>query len=482
MKTSSNLHNSLLTLSDVAVILSVDEETVRTLAESGALHGTSIQGGIMFDQQMVASWLASNPSANNMADKKYLEKLRAQYLKKFPRAMAELQKFDAQFSFRKPKLYCLHKVLNKKHGFLWYARFIENGKPVRSRWCTHTNNREAAGQWAANNRERLLAEYHARKQNYADFFGVLEQYYMPGSEYLAVDRNRGIVIGDKTRQVYYRFVKKVLIRFFKEQGVKSFDALTPPVIAALQNHLLKKGNKPQTINRYLGVLRAVINHLIMLGKITANVFDNVVMLKERDSDSKTRECYNADRIKGVFDTDWDDETSYILCLMIYSTGLRNSEIEKMKFCDIIEIDNCYFINVKKSKTKNGVRIVPLHDSVYQKMTAFMRSAGKKAEDYLFSAGGGPNQSKLYKKAASDMADMLKADSEERKGVSFYSGRHYWKTLMNAYELGDVEEYFMGHKVSGDVSKRYNHLDRQGRGRIAAKAREVFGILDKQVFR
>jgi integrase len=482
MKTNSNLHNSLLTLSDVAVILSVDEGTVRTLAESGALHGTSIQGGLMFNQQMVASWLASNPSADNMADKKYLENLRAHYLKKFPQAMAELQKFDAQFSFRKPKLYCLHKVPNKKYGFLWYVRFIENGKPVRTRWCTHTSNRDAAEQWAANNRERLLTDYHTRKQNYAGFFGVLEQYYAPGSEYLAVDRDRGIVIGEKTRNVYYHFVKKVLIRFFKDQGIRSFDAITPPVIAALQNYLLKKGNKPQTINRYLGVLRTIINHLIMQGKITANVFNDVIMLKERDSDSKARECYNVDRIKGVFDTGWDDEMSYILCLMIYSTGLRNSEIEKVKFCDMIAISGCYFINVKKSKTKNGIRIVPLHDFVYRKITAFMGSTGKQAEEYLFSAQGGPNQSKLYKKAAVDMADMLKADDEEQKGISFYSGRHYWKTLMNAHELGDVEEYFMGHKVSGDVSKRYNHLDRQGRERIAAKAREVFTILDQWLFR
>jgi hypothetical protein len=37
-----------------------------------------------------------------------------------------------------------------------------------------------------------------------------------------------------------------------------------------------------------------------------------------------------------------------------------------------------------------------------------------------------------------------------------------KTMMNAGGLGeDIEEYFMGHKTSGDVSKRYNHKGRQG---------------------
>jgi hypothetical protein len=65
---------------------------------------------------------------------------------------------------------------------------------------------------------------------------------------------------------------------------------------------------------------------------------------------------------------------------------------------------------------------------------------------------------------------------------FISGRHFWKTLMNSEGLGDeVEELFMGHRVSGDVSKLYNHKDKQGKGRIIAKAKKVFAILDKKVF-
>jgi integrase len=475
--------NNLLTLSDVAVILSVDEGTVQTLAASGALHGTAVQGaqGLMFNQQVLNSWLASGPMADGMADKEYLEKLRARYLKKFPQAMEEIRKFDAQFSFRKPKFYCLHKVPNKKYGFFWYVRFIENGKPVRSRWCTHTNNREAAEQWAVDNRERLLAEYHERKEKHADFFGVLEDYYAPGSEYQEQDKIRGIELNGKTRSVYHHFISKVCVKYFKEREITSFADITPPVIAGLQNLLLKKGDKPQTVNRYMGVLNTVIKHLIMDGAVTSNVFDNVVMLKERAADSKIRGCYDIDRIKGVFNKQWKDKTSYILCLMIYSTGLRNSEIEKIRFEAVIKIDSCYFIDITKSKTKNGIRIVPLHDFTYQKIVSFMRSSGKKPGDYLFSARGGSNQSKVYRKAAADMADALKADNEERRDVTFYSGRHYWKTLMNAEDLGDIEEYFMGHKVSNNVAKRYNHLDKQGRKRLVEKAREVFGILDKRLF-
>jgi hypothetical protein len=39
---------------------------------------------------------------------------------------------------------------------------------------------------------------------------------------------------------------------------------------------------------------------------------------------------------------------------------------------------------------------------------------------------------------------------------------------------------MGHKVSGDVSKNYNHKDKQGREKLLKKAKEVFTILDKKL--
>jgi hypothetical protein len=54
--------------------------------------------------------------------------------------------------------------------------------------------------------------------------------------------------------------------------------------------------------------------------------------------------------------------------------------------------------------------------------------------------------------------------------------------MNAHGLGDIEEYFMGHKSSKDVSERYNHRDKQGQKRLLTKAREMFKILDKTLFK
>jgi integrase len=169
--------------------------------------------------------------------------------------------------------------------------------------------------------------------------------------------------------------------------------------------------------------------------------------------------------------------------------MRNSEIEKIKVNDFIELDGVHFVDIKESKSKNGIRLVPLHDFVYLKIKQYAQKMGKKDEDYVFSAHGRPNQSTLYKGANILLGKKLKlSDTDveiekelEKQNISFYSGRHFWKTLMNSEDLGeDIEEFFMGHKVSGDVSKNYNHKDKQGRSKLLERAKEVFAILDRKL--
>jgi integrase len=168
--------------------------------------------------------------------------------------------------------------------------------------------------------------------------------------------------------------------------------------------------------------------------------------------------------------------------------MRNSEIERVKVKDIIEIGGCHFIDIPESKTRNGIRIVPLHEFVYKKLSGFIISTGKQQDDrlFIFSATGKSkhNQSTLYNKSNNDMgrAMGISPDDLEKQHITFYSGRHYWKTLMNSEDLGDVEEYFMGHKVSNNVARRYNHRDRQGQEKIVEKAEEVYKILDRRLFK
>lgn len=484
---------ALLTPNEMAYALEITPSTLNTLVHNGTIPHTYVQTPdsknqvLRFNPYLISEWMQTKPPIEDASRLPILDSLRQHYKTQFPDTLKALKKVDTKFApKREAKGYNLVKVPNKKYGFLYYVRYIRNGDLVHSRWNTRTNDQKAAEQFAVDNRETILAAYdakHAVHSTNSDLYTILKGYYLEGSQYLDTARQRGRTIGKKTSSVYAHFINKTLIPFLKEHNVSEFTDVTPPILAKLQTRLLEKGNKPQTINRYLNVVSAVFDHLVMDGVIISNVFEVIPALKEKKH-QLVRGCYEIDKVQNVFRRKWREELHYLLCLMIYSTGLRNSEIEKIQVQDITSIKNCCFIDVRKSKTDNGVRFVPLHNFVHEKLTAYIRKNNKRAEDYVFSKSGGHNQSTLYNEANLLLGKKLgmTADDLENQHITFYSGRHYYKTLMNAHALGDVEEYFMGHKVSSDVAKRYNHRDKQGQKMILKKAREVFAVLDKTLLR
>jgi len=480
---------TLLTTREMAYALEIHPNTLDALVNSGTIPHTYIQPDnsdtkqVRFNPYNVFEWLQSEPQIKDLTEKNYLDGLRKQYKKFIPAAQA-LKNLNGQFAPKRvPKGYTLSKVPSKKYGFLLYVRYIRDGKLVPSRWNTHTNNYKAADQFAYNNRKEILSAYDARRtDNTENILRVMESYYEKDSEYLkdAVDLGRNLV--DKTRINYHGIIKSEFIPFLKNNNIKSYTDITPKIITKFQIHLLRKGNKPQSINKYFGAIRTMLDHLVTCDVIPENVMKKVKWLNE-DRSRETRGCYEINKLYGIFNRKWHDELSYMLCLIIYSTGLRNSEIEKITLQDIIKINTCHFINVRISKTANGIRIVPLHPFVYQKITEYTKKNSKADNEAIFYWPSRKHD-RLYQHANLTLGKKLKMTKEtlEAENITFYSGRHYWKTLMNAHELGDIEEIFMGHKVSADVAKRYNHRDKQGQTLFLKKTREVFAILDKTLFK
>jgi integrase len=481
-----------LSARQLADIFDISDATVLSLAKRNQIpcsysSDTSGRKRPRFNLDAVASWLQSHP-AFPLAGSSPLVRVKEAFKLRFPDAIAELKILDSEFSRKKRgKGFSLMKVHSKKFGFLYYVRYILNGSVVPSKWCTHTNNRDKAALFALSNRERLLPAYFQKKNAAMPYlkqnmFALLELYYAKDSAFLRECKARGRTLSEKTRSVYYHFVTNVFIPFLREKKIKTFDALTPPLMVDLQNRLLlDKGNKPVTVNRYFSALNSMFSHFLMKGCVDENVLSKVKPLKEVGS--VARGCHEIERLRGVFNAAWEDETSYMLCLMIYATGMRNGEIARIRLKDVVEKGGEYFINVCKSKTRNGLRLVPLHGFVYGKLNGYIQENNIQADDYIFSKKG-YNQSAVYKNANGTLGARLGVGGGEleSEGITYYSGRHYWKTLMNAEKLGeDAEEYFMGHKVSREVRKRYNHKDKQGEEKIIEAARKIFAILDTRLF-
>ena len=469
----------MLTECDLGKIFGIGKDAIRTLARLGKIPYKGIVSSsndpLHFALEDINLWIKAGPNLD--ADNKQLEELRESLLTEFPDVMKSISEFGKKFSERKPpKRYYLVGVDTKKFGFTWYVKYLDKGRLIPSRWSSGTNDEKAAAAWAIENRERILSEYYAKKaKRPADLYKILSAYYEEGSPFLVVDAKRGRALGEEKRKIHDAFVKKKFIPFLKKNGVKTIDEIDTSILARFQNHLLKSV-KPQTVNAYLAGVKMIFAHFVTTGYSKFNPCAGLPPI--RITETKATGCYEVYSLKGLFDKKWKNRSHHLLCLMIYATGMRNSEINRMQMNDIIEIDGCRFIDITKSKSKNGVRVVPLHGIVYKTIMDY----ATKRTDYLF-----PQKPRsfdgLCARANLSLAELTGFTPEmlKKENIVFYSGRHFWKTLMNSEGLGEVEEYFMGHKVSNDIAKRYNRKDKLGKEKLVEKAREVLTVLDRCLF-
>ena len=414
--------------------------------------------------------------------------LSARYMleSKFPLAVNAIRFIDNEYkTVKKGKGYNLIKRENKKLGFVYYVRYWHKGEMLSSKWCTHTNNEKTACTFAENNREELISKYLKKTGSHVIRF--FKHFFDINSEVYQNECRRNGEMEELRRKRYQMIMNDKFIPFLKEKGIEYYEEINVPVLDDFQDYLIKdkvvdgkkvRGIKAQTANDNMAAVNKAFSYLMRKGIIKINPCQSLAPLPERKEDKKTHGCYELEKVKGVFNKRWKDKISYLLNLIIYTTDMRPVEIKKFCKNDIVKILGVNFIDLKDSKTENGIRFVPLHDKVLKKILEY--------------ADGMENDKKIFKdiswykftKAYIEMGKMMGNSKEflEKENITFYSGRHFWKTLMSDAGLGEgIEEYFMGHKVSGDVSKLYNHRDKRGKMRKVKKAREVFKILDTRLF-
>jgi integrase len=406
-----------------------------------------------------------------------IESMRLFILNNFPYTIKALGQMD--FEYTRPKRRKGFNLVireSKKYGRRIFARLSHNGKTLPTKFNTYTDNEREAELYVKKNKERLIDGYLARKDG--RMYRTLEIFYESGQDNLS----------DRCRKEYGTIIRNKFIPFLKQKKIYEFGQITKNVLINFQDTLLKTGihrekkeakpMRPQSVNNNMKAVRDLFEKLARQNIIENSPCDSVRDLPVKEEDKKPRGCYELERIKGVFCRKWKDELSYLLCALIYTTGMRNSEIKRIKLNDIQLIDGCRFIKIEISKTPNGIRLIPLHKSLYEKIKIW-EIKNKRGLNQLFDI-----HSEKFNTANNELARRLKVSDEEleRENITFYSGRHYWKTLMSAEGLGeDIEEIWMGHKVSGNVAKLYNHRDKQGRGRMVKKAKQVFTILDRCIF-
>jgi len=437
---------------------------------------TIIDGIMYFCPEAVIAWAKTRPNlttCNNRRIEHFKERLEAEA----PDTAKELKEFGKRFTERKPpKHYYLVKYPNKKLGYTWYVKYFDKGRLVPSKWATGTSDEDAAAAFAVKYREMILGDYYARKaKKPADMYKLFENYYEKDSELLEADANRGRTICDKRRRSCLNVIKKKFIPFIRKNGVRAIEDIDTAMLSRFQDHLLKT-LIAKSVNDHVSAVRMMFKRLVATGYARLNPFAGLPAIKK--GESKITGCYEIGKVKGAFNREWDNPAHRLLCLLIYSTGMRNGEINRLRLGDLVKIGDRIFVDIPKSKTPNGERKVPLHPFVHEKLLEYADG-----RDSVFPQIGKTFE-KLCSAANVALGERLGYTHEmlKKENIRFYSGRHFWKTLMNSEDLGEsAEKLLMGHKVPGDIANTYNHLDKVGAEKLTRVAQEVFAVLDRSLF-
>jgi len=467
----------LLTQNDLGEMLNLPPSAVNALITRKEIPHVAVIGGIVyFCPEEVIAWGKTRPDLTIDGTGR-IEQYKQRFAAEAPDTAQDLKEFGRRFAERKPpKLYYLVKMPSKKLGYTWYVKYSDRGRLVPSKWTTGTSDEDAAAAFAVKNREHILGGYYARKaKKPADMYKIFSNYYEKDSELLEADANRGRKLCDRRRRIGLNVVKKKFIPFIRKSGARSIEDIDTPMLARFQDHMLKTVVS-KTVNDHISSVRMMFKRLVATGYVVTNPFAGLPSVKK--GDSKMTGCYEVGRVNGVFKREWGNPAHRLLCLFIYTTNMRNCEINKVRIGDIEEIDGAAFLNVRGTKTENAERRVPLHPFVRERMAEYANG-----RDLVF-----PQKGKTFVKLCSEanvsMGELMGYSPDELKAenIGFYSGRKFWKTLMASEGLGkDTEEYFMGHKVHGDVANTYNHLDKVGAERLGRVARDVFAVLDRCLF-
>lgn len=235
-------------------------------------------------------------------------------------------------------------------------------------------------------------------------------------------------------------------------GVKNIYSLSLWDIEKYKAERKKQGRKPETINKELGAIRRMFN-LALQGALRVKVGKNPVqglkLLKVLEIKPHT---YKEWEFQALYDAASPHFKPILLCA--YMTGMRRSEIAKLKWRDV-DLEAGY-IQITESKN-NESRTIPIGGALHETLLAMKEST---TCEYVFTSPDG----KPYTSATSwkrSWCTALKKSGIERG--RFHDFRH---TFVSNLIVNEKEDFATVMALSGhkDISmlKRYSHTKEEAK--------------------
>ena len=195
---------------------------------------------------------------------------------------------------------------------------------------------------------------------------------------------------------------------------------------------------PQKQRQFKKLLHMLLDYAVANDYISKNYSDYLILDKLKPNN---KNLFTIEEIKNIVTSD-DKLLHQILKILLY-TGLRINELLNLKVSDVDLVSN--IIDIKSSKTKSGIRKIPIHNCILDLVTDLC----SKSNTYLFIH----NNKKL---PYSTLRSKLK---KEFKNHIFHECRH---TFISQCKKCNLDSYaiklIVGHATSDITLSVYTHVD------------------------
>ncbi|MDD3770335.1 MAG: phage integrase SAM-like domain-containing protein [Sulfuricurvum sp.] len=211
---------------------------------------------------------------------------------------------------------------------------------------------------AIRNRHTIAHKIIEKEERYPKEKGFGYSFFDLETKFITAKKKLGKV-SESTYKAYASTFKKLQAYFDKTK----IDTLTIEDFEEFRDYLAEEyGLKNKTINNHMAYVNLFLEHGVTYKLINENNAKGIENMKE---DAVQKENFTDEDIKAIFAYDYPQNFKDIFKVAAF-TGMRVSEIINLTNEDIkISEDEIYYFDVTKSKTKAGIRHVPIHKDILE---------------------------------------------------------------------------------------------------------------------
>ena len=278
---------------------------------------------------------------------------------------------------------------------------------------------------------------------------MIDTYIEEFIEYLIIDKK----YSENTVKSYKNDLKK-FDNFLKKQ----INNINENDIKNYIKYLNKENNNSKTISHNISTLRSFYKFLLIEKKVNKNPMEYIELPKTKKSLPKTLSIEEIDKLLDIKLKDAFSYRNKAMLELMYSSGLRVSELVNVNIHDI-DTSNC-IIRIMGKGSKE--RIVPLGDYAIRYIEIYLREyrerlVKKELNDYLFLNNHGK---KMTRQGFFKILKQIAKEKNIKTEFSPHTLRHSFAThlLNGGADLRSIQE-MLGHS---DISTTqiYTHVSKE----------------------